>query len=129
MRRSRSGLPVVLSLTLGLTLASCVPPARAQALQPPSGTPPGSLTWPPPPAQARIQFVRTLNPAAVRGKPSFLSKAWRALVGGGDEPRMLQPYGIAVSPDRKVYVVDTFGCVIYVYDLAKLGYSSVRVDG
>ena len=133
MRMPSGGLCVVLSLTLGLTLASRVPPAHAQAGQ--AAPRPGQATaaaiqvWPPPPAQARIQFVRSLDPAVVRGKPSFLSRAWRAFVGGGNEPRMLQPYGIAVSPDRKVYVADTFGRAIHVYDLAKPGYSSVRVDG
>ena len=127
------GLPVLLLLTLAFSLVSRVPPARAQAGQPPSRpaseSSPGSLTWPSPPARARIQFVRTLSPAAVRGKPSFLSRAWKVFVGGGDEPRMLQPYGIAVSPDRKVFVADTFGRAIHIYDLAKPGYSSVRVDG
>jgi sugar lactone lactonase YvrE len=133
MRSLRGGRPAVLSLTLAISLASCVPSARAQSSQAPSrsaiGTPTDNLIWPPPPAQARIQFVRTLTPEAVRGKPSLLSRAWKLFVGGGDEPRMLQPYGIAVSPDRKIYVADTFGHAIHVYDLAKPGYSSVRVDG
>jgi DNA-binding beta-propeller fold protein YncE len=132
-RTRRRGVPVVLALTLGFTLASGVASAHAQAGQAPSrsapATSPAILTWPPPPAQARIQFVRTLDPAAVRGKPSILSKVWKAFVGAGDEPRMLRPYGIAVGPDRKVYVADTFGRAIHVYDLAKPGYSSVRVDG
>jgi DNA-binding beta-propeller fold protein YncE len=130
---SRGGLPAVLALTLGLSAVSGARPARAQAGQTPSrsaqAASPAPLVWPPPPAQARIQFLRSLDPAAIRGKPSFLSRAWRAFVGGGNEPRMLQPYGIAVSSERKVYVADTFGRAIHVYDLAKPGYSSVRVDG
>lgn len=103
--------------------------ARKQVPRPATGTLSGTVVWPPAPALARIQFIRSLNPAAVRGKRSFLSKAWRAFVGSTDEPGMLQPYGIAVGPDGKVYVADTFGRAIHVYDLMKPGYSSVRVDG
>jgi DNA-binding beta-propeller fold protein YncE len=129
----RGRLRVLLALTLGLGVASGLARAHAQAGQtaprPGPAASPAILTWPPPPAQARIQFLRSLDPAAVRGKPSLLARAWRAFVGAGNEPRMLQPYGIAVSPDRKVYVADTFGRAIHVYDLAKPGYSSVRVDG
>ncbi len=64
-------------------------------------------TWPPPPEPARIRFLRTLNPAAVRGRPSLFSRFVSALTGGDAPPSMSQPYGIAVGPDRRIYVADT----------------------
>src|SRR5512134_2087199 len=66
-----------------------------QPSTPPSGTA-SALVWPPPPAPARIRFVRALDPASARRKPSVFSRLARLIVGARDEPRMLQPYGIAV---------------------------------
>ena len=85
--------------------------------------------WPAPPAQARIRFVRTIEPAAVKGPPSLVKKLWRVLVGSSDTDRMNQPYGIAIGADSKVYVADTFGGVIHAYDLAKSSYSAINVKG
>lgn len=42
---------------------------------------------------------------------------------------MLQPYGIAVGPDGRVYVADTTGRALHVYNLDKPGYSTIAVDG
>jgi DNA-binding beta-propeller fold protein YncE len=84
--------------------------------------------WPPPPARARIRFVRTLEPATMRRKPSLLGRIVKAIVGGREEPRMLQPYGVAVGGDGRVYVADTFGRSIHVYDAVRSSYSTIAVD-
>jgi len=73
--------------------------------------------------------VRTIDPESVKGAPSLMKKVWRALVGAPDADRMNQPYGIAVGPDRKVYVADTFGGVVHAYDLAKPGYAAINLKG
>jgi len=91
--------------------------------------PPSRLVWPAPPAEARIRFVRSISPEAVKGPPSLMKKFWRTIVGAPDPDYMSQPYGIAVGPDRKVYVADTFGGVVHAYDLAKPGYSTIDVKG
>jgi len=131
LRSPRRATVLSLALGLGFVLAAHRRPAAAQ---PGQGLPQGtaaraSLAWPPPPAPPRIRFVRTLDPAIMRGRPSFFSKIWTVIAGGRDEPRMLQPYGIAIGPDGKVYVADTVGRAIHVYDLAKPGYSTIRVNG
>ena len=85
--------------------------------------------WPPPPEIARVRFVRAVDPVSARPRPSLLSRFVRVLVGGSDDPRMLQPYGIAVGPDGRVYVADTVGRALHVYTLDKPGYSTIYVDG
>jgi len=103
-------------------------PARAAAAPAGQATITRPLAWPPPPAAARVRFVRSLDPAAVQGKPSFLSRVWRTLVGAGETPRMAQPYGIAVVPGGKVYVADTSGGAIHVFDLKKPDHSMIHVE-
>jgi len=109
------------------TLSSPVVGYRAGDAPPPAAS--SRLTWPPPPAPTRIRFIRSIDPAAVRGKPSVLSRVMRLLIGSSDAPQMQQPYGIAIAPDRKIYVADTFGRAIHVFDLERSRYSTVRVDG
>ena len=90
---------------------------------------PRVLAWPAPPEPTRVRFVQSLTPAVVQGKPSALARFWRAIVGGHDVSRMAQPYGIAVGPDHRIYVADTTGQAIHVFDLEKPGHSMIHVEG
>jgi DNA-binding beta-propeller fold protein YncE len=121
---------------IGVLVCACVLSAATAGAQAPSAagrsTPPPPRPgpeWPGPPASARIRFLRAIDPAAVRGKPSLLSRIVKVITGGRDEPQMVQPYGIAVGSDRRIYVADTFGRAVHVYDLEKPGYSTIKVDG
>jgi DNA-binding beta-propeller fold protein YncE len=114
---------IVAGISIGTLTART--PGR-QAAQLPAGP---LLEWPSAPERARIRFVRSLNPAAVLGKPSAMARVWRALVGRDDVPRLAQPYGIAVGPDRKVYVADTTDRAVHVFDLGKPGYTRIPVAG
>jgi DNA-binding beta-propeller fold protein YncE len=116
-RARRSGLAILCGVVASIAFGV---PAAAQTSAP---------RWPPAPEPARIRFVRSIDPAAVRGKPSFLSKIVRVLIGDREEPRMRQPYGVAVAADGIVYVADTYGRAIHVYDLKKPAYRSISVDG
>jgi DNA-binding beta-propeller fold protein YncE len=121
-----------LTLAIGAVLVAHLAAGEGApgATTPPAGTTaPARLVWPPPPAPARIRFVRALDPTSARGKPSLLSKVWHLLVGASEAAVMQQPYGVAVGPDRKLYVADTFGGVVHVYDLAKAGHSRIKVNG
>ena len=92
-------------------------------------TRPSGPSWPPPPATARIRFIRSLTPSAVRRPPSMLGRVWRALTGEHREDVMTQPYGIAVAPDGRVYVADTFARAVHIYDLQRNTHARLTVDG
>ncbi len=122
-----------LALTLGVVLsASLAVAGPGQGKGQSHGAHPVAVerpAWPPPPEPARIRFVRTIDPASVRSKPSVFKKVWRFLVGSPDLPQMPQPYGVAVGPDKKIYVADTLDGTIHVYDVAKPSHSLIKVDG
>ncbi len=100
---------------VALLLASC--PATAQERP----------VWPSPPAATRIRYLRALSPEAIRRPPSAFSKLLRVIVGGAAREHMTQPYGVAVGPDRRVYVADSVGGVIHVYDLEKSRHDTIKV--
>jgi len=119
------GVLIVAALLTATVWAAQTP--RGPQWQPPR---PGSgPEWPAPPAAARIRFLRAITPALVHPKPSLLSRVGRLIFGGRDQPAMEQPYGVAVGPDGRVYVADTFGHALHVYNLSDPGYSTIRVDG
>ena len=84
-------------LILGLLLAV---PALA-------GTTTNRLVWPPPPAEARIEFVRTLaGPKDLGVRRSFWSKFVNVLTGIGDSEMLQRPFGLAVAGEQ-LLVTDT----------------------
>ena len=87
----------------------------------------GQPAWPAPDA-ARIKFVRSLDPRAVRGKPSLLSRLAKVLVGGEEPRTMAHPHGMAVGPDGRLFVVDSAASLIHVYGLVKNEYRTIEAS-
>lgn len=86
--------------------------------------------WPPPPAPTRVRYVRALTPGDVQRRRSTFGRVVSAIIGGGREtPAMTQPYGVAVGPDQRVYVTDSTGGVIHVYDVQRQRYTAITVKG
>lgn len=110
--------PVSLFAFLMLTLSSAAVTAQARV----------APMWPAPPETARIRYLGALNPDEMRRPPSALTRVLRALVGAQTSKPMAQPYGIAIGSDRRVYVADSVGGVIHVFDNEKSGYSTIKVD-
>lgn len=107
-------------------------PASTSAAGQPQ-TPPApavaARVWPTGPGQARVRFTRTIDPAAMRGRPSAFSRLLKVIVGGADAaPVMEQPYGTAIGPDGRLYVVDSTSGTIHVYGLDKPSYRAIRVE-
>lgn len=101
------------------------PPATQQPVRQPAVT----LVWPEPPAPARIRYLRELTPMTAVRKRSFLARLWNVVTGGREEAAMTQPYGLAMGPLDRLYVADTFGQAVHVFDLPNGSYSSIRVEG
>jgi sugar lactone lactonase YvrE len=125
---------VALALLLAAAGSASTPPqagSAGRAALPPSvqaTVPQSRPIWPEPPAPTKISYVGSLAPASAQARPSVLGRIWRAIAGPGTAPVMSQPYGMAVGKDRSLYVTDTVGGVIHVFDLAKRGYRRMQVD-
>jgi sugar lactone lactonase YvrE len=110
--------------SLAIVLAAGGPAVRAQkpsngkkASTPAQARP---LTWPLPPEQPRIRYMTTY-----RGLVDFSTKKqgrWKSVLlgdDGSDKPtadNMVKPYGIAVSPDGRIYVSDTAARRVFAID-------------
>lgn len=87
---------------------------------------PASITWPAPPEQPRIRFVGTLaTPADVGVRRSRVRRLLDAIVGHREQ-RVLQPYGVAVDSAGRVYVTDTKGAGVHVFDPVRHTYEWLR---
>ena len=93
------------------------------------------LAWPLAPEEARIRYVTTyrgvddFKPAK---KPSRFLKALLGAEDPGSQPSdwMMKPYGIAVSPEGRLYVADTAARRVFAFDMdAKtVSFSWIRVS-
>jgi DNA-binding beta-propeller fold protein YncE len=83
--------------------------------------------WPDPPERARIRFVTSLAPVT-SVKRSFFRKLWNAVSGATETPTMAQPYGVTMGPLGRLYVADSAGHAVHVFDTRAGGYSKLDVD-
>jgi len=79
-----------------------------------------SLVWPLPPEAPRIRYLTSYH-----GIGDFSTKKpgrWKTLLFGKEDPTarksdtMVKPYGVAVSPNGRVYVTDTAARRVFVLD-------------
>ncbi len=87
------------------------------------------LVWPDPPAPARIRYVGALTPSPEGRRRSWLARLWDVVTGGRAETTVMQPYGLTMGPLDRLYVADTFGQAVHVFDLRNGSYSSIPVEG
>lgn len=116
----------IVALGLVLTAASLAGTASGQTA---AVRPAAAPEWPGGSAPARVRFTRTIDPASMRGRPSGFSRFLRVVIGAeGVAPTMEQPYGSALGPDGRLYVVDASAGAIHVFGLDKPSYKALRVD-
>ena len=105
--------------------------------KPPKGNGPApapQLTWPLPPEQPRIRhlsILRGLDDFKPAKKPSRLA----TMLLGAQDPgarasdMLVKPYGVAVSPDGRLYVADTAARRVFAFDTDRKTVSFVGEDG
>jgi len=129
--RSRAAarwLTVAALAVIAAAVSSRGAPAVGKVQQ--TAQPPATLSWPDPPAPARIQFVRVLTPATGGGRPSRLRRFFDFITGGTSiTAELVQPYGIAADERGRVFVADTFAETIHVFDTRSDRYSSISLEG
>lgn len=116
---ARARLPAA-GVLLGclLTLDACASAGEVR-LEP--TRPPGTeLVWPAPPDQPRIRFVRSFSSASELGfRRSLLGRVVDFVRGGSGDERLQHPYGLAVTQDSRIYVVDSSAKGVHEYDLPR----------
>ena len=84
-----------------------------------------ALVWPPPPAEPRVRYVRSISsPADIGARPSIWGRMASAITGTrkGAE-RLVKPMGIAVDDSGSLCVTDTGSGTVCLFDLAARRFS------
>ncbi len=86
------------------------------------------LVWPPPPQQARIEFIRSISNEDAVGHDTTFSESIANFLGGA-KPRqgqLVMPMGIAVSDDnQRLYVSDFAQSAVFVFDFGNRKFSFI----
>lgn len=84
------------------------------------------LVWPPPPDEPRIKYVSIWvnEDSFTGGGPTWIQKLW------GEEAQkrgLEQPHGLVADRNGNIYVADTFGRGVVVFDMEKSGIRYIGV--
>ncbi len=111
---------------IGALITTAVCPRLIEAAQKKSRTAPSTptLTWPLPPETPRVRYVTTYRGIDAFTPAKKPSRFLQALIGaddGGAKPSdmLVKPYGLAASPDGRLYVADTAARRVFVFDPEK----------
>ena len=87
------------------------------------------LVWPPPPQQARIEFVRTISNEDAVGHDTTFSEHIANFLGG-EKPRegqLVEPMGVASSDDgQRLYVSDFARSEVFVFDFGNRKFHAIE---
>jgi len=84
------------------------------------------LVWPPAPAEARIEFLRSFrNPNELGIRPNWLKRFVSYLVKGRSRHEMIRPYAVASAPDGLIAVADPDARSVHLYDMERQRYHRV----
>ncbi|MGE5094267.1 MAG: SMP-30/gluconolactonase/LRE family protein [Betaproteobacteria bacterium] len=89
------------------------------------------LVWPPPPQEARIEFVRSLFSEEDLGRDVTFNEKVIEFVAGKKPPanRISEPMALAVSDDgERVYVSDYAQLAVFVFDFGRKAFTKIGKD-
>lgn len=82
--------------------------------------------WPEPPELPRIRWRASVaSPSDVGVRVSVVRRVWRALTGG-HEPRLVQPFSVAVDSAGVMFVTDVGTRSVHVFDASRRRYESIE---
>ena len=110
-RHFRMGLPLAGLLLLGVLSSPASPAAK-------TNPPPA---WPPPPAEARVVYVRDIaSPADIGAKPSTLNRVADWFTGTAkDKGKLDRPFGLGLDDSGNLLVTDTGANAVCLLNLAR----------
>jgi DNA-binding beta-propeller fold protein YncE len=117
----------MIAVLAAVTLAQCLNAGKKPA---PRAKTPTNLVWPLPPEKPRIKYVTTLANNMDVEPPK--QKGWlQKLINEDDAPNVIgmkQPSGIAVDSKNRIYVADTLGGAVFVFDLQNKSLSMLGTE-
>ncbi|PIX97355.1 MAG: 6-bladed beta-propeller [Hydrogenophilales bacterium CG_4_9_14_3_um_filter_63_34] len=119
----RYGLAVCLAVGLATLTAGCFKMAV------PDSKPATVILWPAPPEIPRISFVNAIARPEDLGIKDGVFKGFLKYLLGKPATPMVNPYGLAVDAEGRLYVVDNFLKKIHVYDRQEENYALLPEKG
>ena len=86
------------------------------------------LVWPPPPQQARIEFIRTISDSKAVGEDTTFSQSVENFLGGvkPTQGQLVMPMGIAISDDnQRLYVSDFAQGAVFIFDFGNRKFHTI----
>ena len=81
------------------------------------------LTWPEPPEMPRIRYIGAISTEAdLKKETSWVEGLGELFFGKKEIGVLVAPYAVALDPDNRLYVADTAGAVVHVFDINKRTY-------
>jgi len=125
--RAKLVWPMVAALALLGWLDGC---ASSGAVRLEARAPASARVWPAPPDPPRIRLLRSFTSAKDLGfRRSFFGRVVDFVRGRDASAHLHHPYGLAVTADERVYVVDSASKGVHQYDLPRGRYRFLRGDG
>ena len=119
---ARYSLCAIAAAGLSLFATGCVAPAPGTATVPSASLAPA---WPPPPAEARVRYVRSVSgPSDLGITKGIVQRIVSALSGNGGDEHFVRPTGVAEHAGV-VYVADPGAPALWILDTKRQSYVKV----
>jgi len=89
-----------------------------------------SLVWPEPPESPRIRYLGAISTETdLKRKVSWTEGLGDLLFGGRKIGVLVAPYAVAADRENRLFVTDTGGAVVHVFDMSTRGYQQFAEMG
>lgn len=113
----------LLSLTLVILLTSCATTATKNI------APTTRLVWPPPPMEARIEWVKEYKILAETAERDGFWGKIKDFFIGSRVANMVRPYGVCTDNVSQLFIADAGGGKVHVFDMQDEKYDFVEGEG